>query len=297
MTKIPIFAILFIVLSTLIVVLWQRQPKPQIALETELEEATKEAIVEKFTISPADGAVVNSPKAKFTGKSENPSLVVIYSNDTAGVAKTHANGEYELELSMTPGLNLIEAVFISPNLEVLNEKSLSVYFIQKDVGTNVAAGAVKSIFDNLITITTKNGEKNIRTNKSTNFDVPVEEDVKEATEEVDNIRIGDYIIVTGNDSDKDSIIAKNLEVVRADKPTLTKNLILGKVASSVRQNIFSVKNNKDSTLVEMTVNKNSDISLDGQDAKAESVTKDKNVIITYIKDDDTNLIDLIYLLP
>lgn len=299
LTKIPIFAILFIAISTIIVVLWQRQPrptqKPQESQST--SQASQKQAEEKYTISPADGTVVNTPSVKFTGKSEPATLVVIYSNDASAVAKTKSDGTFELQLEAEPGLNLLKAVFVSQQQELAHEKNFSLYMSAKDVGKSVAAGSVKSIFDNLITITTNSRDVNIRTGKSTNFDVPTEEDVEEATEEVDNIRIGDYVIATGDASDQDSIIAKNLLVLRVNKPILSKEIIVGKIASSVRQNIFSAKNNKDGKIVEFTLDKNSQILLDGQDAKLDAIAKDKSAIILYTKDKDTNLIDLLYLLP
>lgn len=298
MTKVPIAAILFILLSTLIIVLWQRQPKLQQPQETEsTQESSQKPKEEKFTITPADGTVLGSSTVKFAGKAETGSLIVIFSNDSHGIAKTKQDGTFELQTAQEQGLNLFKVVFVSETFELAHEKNLSLYTSQKDVGKTVAAGSVKSIFDNLITITTQNGEKNIRTSKSTSFDVPEEEDVEEATEEVDNIRIGDYVVATGDATDEDSMIAKNLQVVRQNKPVLTKEMTVGKIASNVRQNIFSAKNNKDNKIIEFTLGKNTTILLDGQAAKSDSVVKDKSAIILYTKDKDTNLINLVYLLP
>lgn len=298
LTKVPIAAILFILLSTVIIVLWQRQPKLQQREKSEsTEEASQKPKEEKFTITPADGTVLGSTTVKFTGKAETGSLIVIFSNDSHGIAKTKQDGTFELQTAQEQGLNLVKVAFVAPTLELAHEKNLSLFISQKDVSKTVAAGSVKSIFDNLITITTQNGEKNIRTSKSTSFDVPEEEDVQQATGELDSIRIGDYIIATGDATDEDSIIAKNLQVVRQNKPVLTKEMTVGKIASNVRQNIFSVKNNKDSKLIEFTQDKNTTILLDGQNAQSDSVVKDKSALILYTKVEDTNLINLVYLLP
>ena len=232
-----------------------------------------------------------------SGKSEPNSLVLIYSNDTSGVAKTREDGSYQLQSSLEPGLNLLKIIFVSPSGQITQEENLTLYFSQKDVGKTVAAGSVKSIFDNLVTVTTQTEDINIRTAKSTIFDVPKEEDVKEATEEVDNIRIGDYVIATGDASDQDSLIAKNLQVIRTNKPQLTKQMVIAKIASTLRQNIFSAKNNKDAKIIEFTLDKNSEILQDGNEVKSEIITKDKSAIIFYTEDNDTSLIDLIYLLP
>jgi len=280
--------------------LWQRQPRGpserQATDSSQISDKVKKE-AETFQISPAHGTVVDSQTITMSGKSEPNSLVLIYSNDTSGVAKTREDGSYQLQSSLEPGLNLLKIIFVSPSGQITQEENLTLYFSQKDVGKTVAAGSVKSIFDNLVTVTTQTEDINIRTAKSTIFDVPKEEDVKEATEEVDNIRIGDYVIATGDASDQDSLIAKNLQVIRTNKPQLTKQMVIAKIASTLRQNIFSAKNNKDAKIIEFTLDKNSEILQDGNEVKSEIITKDKSAIIFYTEDNDTSLIDLIYLLP
>ena len=280
--------------------MWQRQPRGpserQATDSSQISDKVKKE-AETFQISPAHGTVVDSQTVTMSGKSEPNSLVLIYSNDTSGVAKTREDGSYQLQSSLEPGLNLLKIIFVSPSGQITQEENLTLYFSQKDVGKTVAAGSVKSIFDNLVTVTTQTEDINIRTAKSTIFDVPKEEDVKEATEEVDNIRIGDYVIATGDASDQDSLIAKNLQVIRTNKPQLTKQMVIAKIASTLRQNIFSAKNNKDAKIIEFTLDKNSEILQDGNEVKSEIITKDKSAIIFYTEDNDTSLIDLIYLLP
>lgn len=300
LTKIAIFSIAFIILSTIIVVLWQRQPQGP----TTEPETTKGAQIssdktekEEFQISPTDGTITSSTNFKFTGKSQAGSLIVIYSNQTNAVTKTQPDDTFELETTAEEGLNLFKVVVIDATGQIQSEKNLSLYISGQDVSKAVAAGSVKSIFDNLITVTTASGNKNIRTGKSTDFDVPQEEDVQEATAEIDAIRIGDYVIATGDASDEDSIIAKNLQVLRENKPVLTKELAIGKIASNVKQNLFPAKNNKDGKIIEFTLNKDSDISVDGQEGKAGDITKDKSAIIIYHPVADKNIADLIYLLP
>ncbi|MBI3282923.1 hypothetical protein HYZ70_02500 [Candidatus Curtissbacteria bacterium] len=297
MTKIAISSIAFIIISTVIVVLWQRQPKVREPAEIESTRQVQEKQEEKFTISPSTGSVINSSSVKFTGKTDPNHLVLIYANETSAITKTKGDGSFELTVASSTGINLFKLALISEDGQIVKEDNLTIYFSQKDVGTTVFAGPVKSIFDNLITLTTTGGDKNIRTSKSTSFNVPEEEDVKEATEEVDNIRIGDYVVATGTSSDDDSIIAKNLEVIRVNKPVLTKEMAIGKIASNVRQNIFSVKNDKDGKIIEFALDKNSEIQEDGTAAKSDAIAKDKTAIVLFAKNKDVNLIDLIYLLP
>lgn len=297
MTKVPIFAIIFIILSTLIVVLWQRQPKLN---QDPKEESTQEAQTgseETLGILPKDGTVVANSPIKIQGKVNAKSIIAIYKNGQQTVTTATDAGDFEKDVDLGNGLNLIKIVTISPDLTQTDEKTISLFLSKSNVGNTLFAGPVKSIFDTLITVTTFGGDKNIRTSKSTNFEIPTDEDEKEATQEVDNVRIGDYVIATGDASDSDSIVAQGLEIIRANKPQVTKQLAIGTVASTVRQNIFSLKSAKDQELIEFTLDKNSDVSLDGKEAKSTDIVKDKTALVFYTKDEDENLITLIYLLP
>lgn len=298
MTKVPIFAIVFIILSTLIVVLWQRQPNlNQNSQEESTQEAQTQEAEETLGILPKDGTVVAKSPVKITGKVTAKSIIAIYSNGNQTVTTATEAGDFEKEVDLGNGLNLIKIVTISPDLANTDEKTISIFLSKTNVGNTLFAGPVKSIFDTLITVTTLSGDKNIRTSKSTNFEIPTDEDEKEATQEVDNVRIGDYVIATGDASDEDSIVAQGLEIIRQNKPQVTKQLAIGTVASAVRQNIFSVKSTKDQELIEFTLDKNSDVSQDGKEAKNTDIVKDKTALVFYTKNDDDNLISLIYLLP
>jgi len=296
LTKIALASIAFVILSTIIVVLWQRQPKaPQIAntAQTQIEPQKEDTP----TITPDDGSVINSKTVKIQGKAQKDNTVIIYSNSFQDIIKAGGGGGFEKEAALEDGLNLIKIIYLNPSLEVSGEFNLTLYSSTDDVGDTAAAGSVKSIFDNLVTVTTTAGDVNVRTSKSTNFDVPEEEDVKEATSEVDNVRIGDYVIATGDATDEDSILAKNFAVIREDKPQIEKQFIVATMASTVRQNLFSAKNKGDNQIIEFTLNKNSQISLDGKSGKNTDIAKDKTALVFFSKDDDSNLVSLIYLLP
>lgn len=298
MIKIVAAFIIFLIISAIVVVLWQRQPRPKNSEESATGSAQSEIKQkEDFSISPPDGTVLKSQTVKLQGKTQPKSSIVIYSNDFQNVTKANDSGDFDKEISLTAGLNLIKIVVLSENLETSLEKTLSLYYSDEDLGNSLAAGSVKSIFDSLLTITTLSGEKNVRTSKSTAFDIPQEEDVKESTSEVDNIRIGDFAIATGDSSDHDSIIARKLTIIRQDKPQLLEEIAIGKIASDVRQNIFSIKNNKDSQLIEFKLGKNSSVSLNGEEAQTTDIAKDKSAIVIYTKSEGSNTVDLIYLLP
>lgn len=299
--KIPLIAIAFIIISTLVVVLWQRQPKApgetqEIKNSTETQGKDQKQ-QENFTISPNDNTVVKSQNIKLSGKTLPDSLLIVYSNSSQNVIKTNKDGDFEKEITLSGSLNLFKIIVAAKNLDTSLEKNLSLYFSKDDVGSSIVAGPVKSIFENLITITSANAQKNVRTSKSTNFDFPQEKGVEEATKAASSVRIGDFAIAAGDSTDKDSISAKSLQIIRDNKPQVTKQLVMGTISSDPKQNIFPLKSKKDGQIVEFKLAKNSKVQMDDKDAKTADIKKDKMAIIFYTKGTDTNTPDLIYLLP
>ena len=67
--------------------------------------------------------------------------------------------------------------------------------------------------------------------------------------------------------------------------------------TKVNKNIFSVRNQKDSQIVEFNLSKDSKISKNGEDAQIEDIAKDKKAIIVFYTKDNENTADLIYLIP
>ena len=53
----------------------------------------------------------------------------------------------------------------------------------------------------------------------------------------------------------------------------------------------------DKQVIELALDKNSDIKLTDKDAKSTDIAKDKNAIVFYTQDDEDNLVSLIYLIP
>ncbi len=288
--------------------LWQRQPQTsQLAnLQPALEGTTSAIAKESFQTKPPDTTVVITPDIKFEGKTSAGYLVVIYSNDFQVIKRANDNGDYSADLKLSPGLNLLDIVSISQDLTQNQKKSITLYYAdspsdEQQTGQTVFAGLVKSIFDTLLSVTTAAGDRNIRTSKSTEFEIPDKEEQQSTESAVKNVRIGDYAIALGNfpenSKDKDTIISQSLEIIRDNKPQNTEEFITGKIISNVKNNLFSVKNNKDGKIIEFALNKDSNISVDGKNAKTTDVTKDKTAIFIFHQSDDKNIADLIYLTP
>ncbi|OGD94126.1 hypothetical protein A2697_03925 [Candidatus Curtissbacteria bacterium RIFCSPHIGHO2_01_FULL_41_44] len=299
--KIAVFLILILFLTYALWWLWQRQPGPHRLVSPEsVTTATQEARPAEnqkdIQITPADGSVLKSSKVLLQGKFLPDDFVLIYSNAYQAIVKTDKTGNFESEITLNMGLNLVNLTTISGNLKEEGQKKFSFWLTKdEDAGKNFFTGTVKSIFDTLITLTSANGDKNIRTGKSTKLDIPEEDGTQAAG--IKNIRIGDFAIALGEASSRDTIIAQSLQIIRGDKPQNTRDFIIGKISANVRQDLFSVKNNKDGKLAEFALDKNSQITPSGQKAKITDIEKDKNAIVIYHKEDDKNIADLIYLIP
>ena len=276
--------------------LWQRQPKIQPEKTEQASQLEQKQIIQE-NLSPIDGSVIKESEVELKSKGTPKSSFLIYSNTFQNLVKSNDEGTFTSTITLDTNLNLIKIIELDQGLQQVSEKTLTYYYAPKSEAQTVSAGPVKSIFDSLITLTSTKGELNVRTSKSTEFEIPQIEGQEEATAQADNIRIGDYIIVLGNSEDSDSLIAQNVEVIRQNKPQITKKLLLGTIASSVRQNLFSAKD-KDGEIVEFTLNKNSEIFTNNEVVKNDQVQKDKKVIILYAsKDNETNTVDTIYLIP
>ena len=286
--------------------LWQRQPRVQ-NIQTPKPTAESNIIQtpESFKITPKDGSVLTSKKVKLTGEI-NPGYLAIFSNDFQAVIKTDQNGKFENEVDLTDGLNLFKLVSFSNKLKQNQENSL-VYLLAKNTkdGETIFAGSVKTILDNLLTISTPNGQKNIRSTKDTNITLPKppadEKNKNEASgSAIQNIRVGDFLIAQGNlaNSNKnDEIIAKKIEVTREDKPQINKKLAVVKILASLRGDLFSAKDLETDEILQFNLSKNSEIFQEDKQSKPKDITKNKNTIVIYLVKGDKNLVDLIYLLP
>lgn len=299
---IAIAASVFLLLS-LIIWLWQRQPQP---LNLELPQepvpsATQSAqpAQEKLQIeSPTDGQVLSSQKTKLTGQTVSNAFLVAYSPSAQTITSTKADGTFSHDLELSPNLNLITVTILSPNLTEEKTANLAIFNTKKsdEEITTVYIGSVKTIFDPLITISDENSQKNIRTTKSTEFDIPKSPKEETAANPIKNIRIGDFAIALGKQTDQDTLLAKKVTIVRENKPQNTKKIAAGKILTAVRNNLISVKA-PDNQISQLNLDKNTSIVKDNKTAKTSDIALSQNTIIVYHPQADQNIIDLIYLLP
>lgn len=292
--------------AALIAWLWTLQPQAPKSVTSEKNPASNsQAKQDQSPFEPADGNILKSTRTKLKGKIAANNFAVVYSSSFVEILKADSSGNFSLDLNLAKGLNLLTVSAVSPDLSSSTDTQLTYYVDLEDTGASlVFAGSVKTIFNTLITLTTNSGDKNIRVAKSTNITVPkIGDDKQEATAvpALKQIRIGDYAITLGvrpeDSKEKDSLAASKLTITRTDVPGNDKKLALVKTLTGIKQNTISVKTIKDSKILDLTFNKNSDIRLDGKDGKAADVVKDKSAIVIYHLEKDTNVIDIIYLLP
>ena len=128
---------------------------------------------------------------------------------------------------------------------------------------------------------------------STKLILPQSENDKEDSE----IRVGDYLISLGSLENEKEFNAAQIEIIRDNKPQNIEKYTAGILLGSVKEDVFSIKNIKDSGIVEFTLSKDSTISKNGEDAEAKDILKDKRAIIMYYTEEGENIADLVYILP
>lgn len=286
-----------IVFVTLIVWLWQRQPtKTEEGVLSEKKTDQETAQTEKaFAPKPETNSVLPSQKQKITGKILPESYIAIAGSGIAAVAKTDKNGNFEKELNLEKGLNLVDLMVISTDLTKTQVFPITYFVTGDSVGKTVYTGAVKTIFDTLITITTTTEDRTIRTSKSTVFDIPKDEDEATASSDVKNIRLADYVIALGDTSEKDSLIAKKIFVLRDNKPQNSKEAKVIKIVSAVAKNAFSARDDQDKVIT-YTITKDTKITAGETTIKPDQILKDKSAIVISTTDKDKTTANLIYLI-
>lgn len=287
----------------LIIWLWQLQPKaPGQAVLSQRDTFSNDTADPKETrLEPEENTVIKNTKVKLKGPTGNYQYLAVFSDEFNKILKTKPGESFETEISLTKGLNIIKLAGFGGQFKAAEEKTIN-YYMDGSSGVKYAyAGTVKSLFDTLITLSTESGEKSVRTGKTTDFVVPKDDDDKEASAGslIKQVRIGDYAIALGNtvEKNKDTIFAQKLQIIRQDKPQITKKLTIAKVLTTPKNNSFSAQNLDDSKIVVFDFSKNTDVELDGKTVKASEITKDKTAFIFYTQGEDENSIDLIYLLP
>src|SRR3990167_8963706 len=281
--------------------LWQRQPKtPTDEKKQPSMEQIKPQKNTDFVKNPKDSQILQSAKTEFQGKTNGEAYVVIVTNSTSTIDKSEKNGEFKIPIELSAGLNLLEIKIFDNNLSPAGSEQKTVYVKENEPlpqNWQIFAGSVKGILNNLITLTTPTGEKSVKKDTKTNLILPSPILSKKPTPAPDDsIRIGDFAIALGET--KDEILnAQNLEIIRENKPQITKKVSIAKILTSAKANKFSAKQNEENKILDFTLDKNSKILKNGQSAKDTDIAKDLNAIIVYQDEDGERLIDLAYLLP
>lgn len=283
--------------------LWQRQPKLESAsqAQTQLINTPRKDQNEQLNLTPANFEVLNKLNFKIEGKVKADHYVLIYSDDFNIVLKADKNGSFSQDLELEEGLILVNLAVISQDFNQVSSKSV-IWWVEEKVANdieNVIAGTVKTIFGNVLTTTTTDGEITVRTSKSTEFDIPqIKEGNRQSTASaISQLRIGDYVIALGKLSENDNLNASSLQIIRDDKPQIVKKLTVSKIVSDLdRKNNFKAKDNKSQETNTFNISGEAKIFLAENETSKKEIKKDQNVFIFYTPNNDTKTVDLIYII-
>ena len=307
--KIIIFTIFICAIGYLIYWLWQRQPglhtieKPSATIQQSKLEDQQKAPQHQLNILPEDGTIVSENEVQFQGKINPDEYILIYSKFFQNIANAKPDGKFQQDVDLEPGLNIIVAAPLQKDLTQNQSAQISIYLKDKEdpqeINTHLS-GNVKNIFDNLITLTTTNGEKTFRQKSSTKLILP--EDISNSSKKQNNlkdesIRIGDYLIALGTVENEKEFNALLIKLIRENKPQNTVLFASSQILTGVKQNLFSVKNLKDNKIIEFSLDKNSKIVDNNQKTDTKNIIKDEKAIVFYKNQDSKNLATSIYLLP
>ena len=280
--------------------LWQRQPKPaQIKQETTNQVQTPKPQKAGFVQVPKDSQILSSGKIEISGKVDSEAYIVVVSNSTSAIGRSEKSGEFKIPIELARGLNLLDIQVFNNNLSAIGSEQKTVYVAEGEPlpqNWEVYAGSVKSILDNLITLTTSTGEKSVKKETKTNLILPSPIlSKKPAPAPDESIRIGDFAIALGEV--KDEILnAQDLEIIRENKPQITRKISIAKILTVAKAGKFSAKDTEANKILDFTLGKNSTVIKNGQSAKDTDIQKDSNAIIVYQDEDDERLADFVYLL-
>jgi len=298
--KLILIVILLLAFIYSIYWLWQRQPKPaQIKQETTNQVQTPKPQKAGFVQVPKDSQILSSGKIEISGKVDSEAYIVVVSNSTSAIGRSEKSGEFKIPIELARGLNLLDIQVFNNNLSAIGSEQKTVYVAESEPlpqNWEVYAGSVKSILDNLITLTTSTGEKSVKKETKTNLILPSPIlSKKPAPAPDESIRIGDFAIALGEV--KDEILnAQDLEIIRENKPQITRKISIAKILTVAKAGKFSAKDTEANKILDFTLGKNSKVIKNGQSAKDTDIQKDSNAIIVYQDEDDERLADFVYLL-
>ena len=298
--KLILIVILILAFIYSIYWLWQRQPKPvQNKQETTNQVQTPKPQKTGFVQAPKDSQVLSSGKIEISGKVESGAYIVVVSNSTSAIGRSEKSGEFKIPIELSADLNLLDIQVFDNNLSAIGSEQKTVYIARDETppqNWQVYAGSVKGILDNLITLTTPTGEKSVKKEAKTNLILPSPLLSKKPTPAPsESIRIGDFAIALGEV--KDEILnAQDLEIIRENKPQITRKISIAKILTAAKANKFSAKDAEANKILDFTLDKNSKIIKNSQSAKDTDIQKNSSAIIIYQDEDDERLTDLVYLL-
>ena len=125
--------IIILLLATFTYWLWQRQPKPvnfQTPPTTSSDTVQKETAGISFQVSPADGSVLKETPTTFQGITNPNEYVVLSANLTNRITQANSNGQFEFEVELAEGINLIKFLTIDENLAEKQASQLAVFLAQ-----------------------------------------------------------------------------------------------------------------------------------------------------------------------
>lgn len=217
-----------VVLGTLIGVgiafgLWHfsRQKEATFEPSNSSPESQKQSVESQgFSIvAPADNSVVATESAKITGFAPPGSLIMASAENTE-VALTGADGEFELEISLAPGINNVSVWAFWGN-EAQEESELTLIYsseLEGDVSLSAILGTVTDISEDSL---------QVRTHDGTIEQLSISPDTTYAqvdgTEEVEfsDLAIGDFIAALGTKEESLMHVGRVLVTPEPEAPSTT----------------------------------------------------------------------------
>lgn len=298
-----IIIVLVIAIPATIYWLWQRQPKGMTLTQELLTPASQNqgatgSAVQAVKVTIEDGKVLQQKKLQLQGQVPPNSLVVIYSAAANAIVKSDPAGSFTNNIDLVGGLNLISISVLGPDYKEIAAKNLTYY--QDSTNTTdsiVYAGLVKSIFENIITLTTQSGEMPIKKSNSTQVNIPKLPGVETQPQDQD-VRVGDYMIALGKTVTKGQMEAKSINILRDNKPQNQTRFAVVRILSNPSKNTFSAQQNGQSSIVKIATTKDTSYFDQNNEVDIKAVAKDKLAIVIFHEDAKANdVANLVYLLP
>ncbi len=288
------------IICGLIFWLWQRQPKgtsqdkPQ-ATSIAAENKQKEPDSAILLISPKNSDILDTNSVKFSGKANKDNKIILISNSISDIASVKNDGTFEITENLNNGLNLINIISTDQNFKETKRQSLTLYVLTSNSkDKNVTAGTVSKIFQNTLTVTTLSGDETVE--KAANTSTTISGSAPPTKNKDSDIRIGDYIVALGTKTKDTNLTPSSIQIIRDNKPQITKTYTAVKLASATKLKIFSGYNLLDNKLIEFKLDKINVFNNDkASDEKA--ITKDKRAVVFYTPTSSDNIVSLVYILP